>query len=368
MPNLTLDRRHFVAGGAALLAGLSSGPVRAATVASLNVALEAIRTRHRLPGVAALVFRNGRIAAQGVVGRRVATTGDRIRLSDPFVIGSCGKSMTATIVARLVARGVVSFGTTLGAVFPELRSRMQAGYRTVSVAALLAHRSGLPDLLPVPLPVSGNPAADRARALPFILALPPEGMPGQTYRYSNLGYIVVGAVLERLVGVAFERLAARELFQPLSLGSAGFFAPTGPSAPRGHTFMGVPLSPGSLLYPPRAGSPAGLFHLSLPDWARYARVHLGLGPQGYLSSTLLARLQRPSSGPGERYAFGWHVTSTEAGIRLSHNGSDGYWAARILLIPSRDYGILMATNILSTGADSAGDELQTLLLRRFPPA
>jgi CubicO group peptidase (beta-lactamase class C family) len=244
---------------------------------------------------------------------------------------------------------------------------MRQDYRAVSVADLLAHRGGIADV-PLPLvPPGGDPAERRASALPLILALPPQGTPGQTYRYSNLGYIVVGAVVDRVADISFERLAARELLQPLGLSSAGFFAPSGSQAPRGHTAIGVPLPPGSPLYAPWAASPAGLFHLSLPDWAKYARLHLGLGPAGYLPPALLARLHRPFAGPGERYALGWHVASTSAGPVLRHDGSDGYWSARIVLIPSLDYAVLMAANILSPGATRAADELEALLLRRFPP-
>ncbi|HEX6011949.1 MAG TPA: serine hydrolase domain-containing protein [Geminicoccaceae bacterium] len=142
---------------------------------------------------------------------------------------------------------------------------MQPAYRDVSVAALLAHRGGIPAMPPVPLPLAGDPASERAQALPVTLALPPQGIPGQTFLYSNLGYALVGAMLDRLTGTAFESLAAVELFQPLGLASAGFLAPAAPEAPCGH----------------------------LPDWAGYAAVHLGLGPEGYLPPEIPAPSRRP---------------------------------------------------------------------------
>jgi CubicO group peptidase (beta-lactamase class C family) len=363
-----LARRRFLAGGAAALV-LPALPAAAAP-ASLDAVLADLRVRYRLPGIAALVLQDGRVAAQGVAGRRSATGTAMIRIGDPFVIGSCGKSMTATVVARLVERGTASFDTTLAAIFPELRTTMRPAYRTVTLAALLAHRGGLPANPPLgfPLPGGGTPREARARAVPLLLQLPPAVAPGTAYLYSNLGYTLVGAALERLTGQAFEALMARELFRPLGLASAGFLAPAGAGAPRGHDPSGRPLPPDSPLYPPRAGSPAGLYHLSLPDWARYARLHLGLGPAGYLRPATLARLHRPWRGPGERYALGWHVKPEGGRTSLWHQGSDGFWSARATLIPSAGYAILMATNILSPGADQASDALRGLLLRRFPPA
>jgi D-alanyl-D-alanine carboxypeptidase len=365
-----LGRRAFLAtGGAALLLGRASRPATA-EAAPLAADLEALRLRHGLPGVAALVLREGAVAAQGAAGVRSVTGREPILFSDPFVIGSCGKSMTATVVARLVARGALRFETTLQEAFPELVPRMQPAYRGVSVAALLAHRGAIPAVLPIPLPLAGDPAAERARALPVVLALPPQGIPGQTYLYSNLGYAVVGAMLDRLTGTPFESLAAAELFQPLGLSSAGFLAPTVPEAPRGHTAFGLPLPPDSPLYPPAAASPAGLYHVALLDWANYAAVHLGLGPEGYLPPEVLARLHAPWDPlAADGYALGWHVGPGPLGATtLRHDGSDGYWSARIVLTPALGHGILIASNILGPNSGLAADELEALLLARFPPA
>jgi len=366
MTRVLLGRRAFVAGsGAAVLMG---GRVATAEPASLAADLESLRLRYALPGTAALVLRGGNVVAQGAAGVRSSTGQDPVQLFDRFVLGSCGKSMTATLVARLVARGALSFETTLAAVFPELAAQMQPAYRGVTVAVLLAHRGGVPAVPPIPLPLEGDPVTQRARAVPMILTLPPQGVPGQTYLYSNLGYVLVGAVLDRVTGVAFEYLAAAELFQPLGLATAGFLAPTGSEAPRGHTPFWLPLPADSPLYPPAGASPAGLYHMSLPDWAKYAAVHLGIGPEGYLAPELLARLHAPwSLLAGDDYAMGWHTGPSAFGTALHHDGSDGYWSARIVLLPTFGYAILMASNIFSPNAELAANELQALLLGRFPP-
>ena len=116
-------------------------------------------------------------------------------------------------------------------------------------------------------------------------------------------------------------------------------------------------------------APAGLMRMSLPDWARYALVHLGLGPADYLAPGLLGYLQQPwVPDLGELYALGWHVDPGNWGTELRHNGSDGYWSARIRLIPSLGYGVLMASNMLGVNVEPAGEELEAELMRSFPPA
>jgi CubicO group peptidase (beta-lactamase class C family) len=365
-PSVLSRRALLAAGGASILSGIDLPAARADAVA-IDTELASLRNRYGPPGIAAMVLRGGAVVAQGAAGVRSATGAVPVRLDDRFVIGSCGKSMTATITARLAARGAIWFETTLEQVFPELAPEMQPAYRTATLARLLAHRSAIPQSPPIPLPLSGEPAVERAGALPVLLALPPQGLPGQTFLYSNLGYIAAGAMLERVAGVPFEALAAAELFQPLGLGSAGFGAPTG-DAPQGHTAFWLPLPSNSGLYPPQGAAPASLFHLSLPEWALYAALHLGLGPADYLPPALIGYLHQPwTLNLGESYALGWYVEAGTWGPELRHNGRDGYWSARIRLIPSLGYGVLMATNMLGLNVEPAAEELETTLMRRFPP-
>ena len=366
-PRSSISRRSLLAAGAAGCVLAHRLPAALAEPLPIDATIAGVRNRYGLPGVAALVLRGGTIVAQGVAGVRSVTDSEPVTLADRFVIGSCGKSMTATIAARLVARGVVTFETTLAEAFPELAWSMQPAYQGATLAMLLTHRSGIPQVPPVPLPLPGDPAAERARALPVLLTLPPQGLPGQTYLYSNLGYIVAGALLERRAGVPFEALAAAELFQPLGLATAGFGAPAD-DAPKGHTAFWLPLPADSELYPTAGAAPAGLYHLALPEWARYATLHMGLVPD-YLPPELMARLHQPwAPDLGELYAPGWHVAFGTWGQELRHNGSDGYWSARIRLVPALGYGVLMATNMLGLNVEPAAEELEAELMRQFPPA
>ena len=363
--SLPVARRAFLASGAMLAVTGTLARRAWAEPTPIDAELDAIRLRYGLPGVAAIVMRGGPVVAQGVAGMRSVTGSVPIGIDDPFVIGSCGKSMTATIAARLVARGAAWFEVTLAQVYPELAAAMQPAYHGATLETLLAHRAGIPQAPPIPLPIPGDPMAERSRALPVILALPPQGLPGQTFLYSNLGYIVAGAMLERLTGLPFETLAATELFQPLGLLGAGFGPPQG-DAPQGHTAFWLPLPADSDLYPPAGASPAGLFRMSLPEWASYATVHLGLRPD-FIAPDLLARLHRPRYPDlGELYALGWHVALGNWGTELRHNGSDGYWSARIRLVPALGYGVLMATNMLGLNVEPAAEELETTLMARFP--
>ena len=178
MPNSSFPRRGFM-GRQFCLAGRVGPPgTGGAALPSpvwLDADLERLRLRYRLPGAAALVLRAGQTAARGVAGRRSTTATDRIHLQDPFLIGSCGKSMTATVVAaRLVQQGRLSFDNTLEDLFPELRLLMRQDYRTVSVGEPTCWRTAAGSWMSRCRRLAAVQAERRALALLLILALPPK--------------------------------------------------------------------------------------------------------------------------------------------------------------------------------------------------
>jgi CubicO group peptidase (beta-lactamase class C family) len=193
-------------------------------------------------GMAAAVLRGERIIAQGVAGVRKRGTAERIMFDDRFHLGSCTKAMTATLVAMLVEEGKLNWTTTLGELFADTVKPMHPAWEKVTLRHVLAHRAGLrfePDGLAQVFNELVRP--NRARAVwgRFVGTLPqqrleiarqalsrPPGIPPDTkYWYSNVGYILAGAVLEQLTDQAWEELMRERLFQPLGITTGGFGAP-----------------------------------------------------------------------------------------------------------------------------------------------
>ena len=94
-------------------------------------------------GMGAAVLRGERIIAQGVAGVRKRGSAERITLDDRFHLGSCGKAMTATLVAMLVEEGKLNWTTTLGELFADTVKPMHPAWEKVTMRQVLAHRSGL---------------------------------------------------------------------------------------------------------------------------------------------------------------------------------------------------------------------------------
>jgi CubicO group peptidase (beta-lactamase class C family) len=191
--------------------------------------------------------------------------------------------------------------------------------------------------------------------------------------YSNQGYAVAGAMLERVSGKSWETLTRERLFEPLGMKSAGFGAPGDAKKldqPWGHALVEgrvQPVSPGPLADNPAAIGPAGTVHCSIGDIARYAGWHARslrttariLGPASFT--------QLHTAPAGSDYAMGWVVTQRAwaGGTTLTHNGSNTMWYTVMWLAPGKDLAFVAATNIAGKNAERGCDEAVAALVQQY---
>jgi CubicO group peptidase (beta-lactamase class C family) len=307
--------------------------------------IESERARLKLPGLAIHVFRGDRTLAVGAAGVRKHGSAAPLRITDRFHIGSCTKAMTATIAGLLVEQGKLRWNSTLAEVLPDLSARMHPAYRTVTLEMLFAHRSGAPANTRVKQ--AGSLMAQRIEYALDIVSRPPQHGPGSTYLYSNAGYIVAGAMIERASGRQWEDLMRELLFKPLGMTSCGFGVMASneageADAPWGHQRDGAGFIPHNIDNPPYLG-PAGTVHCALQDYARFARAHMRRAQ--VLKRETFDYIQ--TSPRGQEYALGWLVVHREwaGGHALTHAGSNTVNRFVAWLAPRRDFGVLAATNL-----------------------
>ena len=342
-----------------------------AAVLDLGPVLEPIRAQHELPALAGAVVHGGRVVALGAVGVRAAGEQAAVTVNDRFHIGSCTKAMTATLAGVMVEAGELSWEQTLAETFPELAEELDEDWRGVTLVELTTHRSGARRDPSDLRKLEGTVSEQRLLVLRELASEPAQHAPGPEHRYSNAGYIMAGAMLERAGGAAWEELMRTRLFEPLGMTSAGFGAPDVlADQPCGHYLNGEPI-PG-WDNPPVYG-PAGTVHCSLADWGRFVAAHLDAGR----SAGALLRpetFERLHTAPAGSYAYGWGVgTRGWAGLEgegpvLSHAGSNTRWYAVVWMAPERDFAVLAATNRAgspgSQGCDAAAGALIRFHLER----
>jgi len=336
-------------------------------------ALEVIRKHHDLPALAVVVVKGGQICDRVAVGVRKLGDSTPVTTNDLFHIGSCTKSMTATLAALLIEEGKLRWDTTIAEVFPELKDRMDPQYRAVTVEQLLTHRGGVPGAPPAGAwnqawKQKDTATRQRREFIEAVLSQPPEAAPGTKMIYSNQGYAIIGAMLEKLTGTAWETLIAQRLFKPLHMDTAGFGPPGTAGAldqPWGHTRNLLATMPTQTDNPP-AIAPAGRVHCSLDDLARYTIFHMQPGqPGSLLKPGTLKKLHTPPEG-GD-YACGWIVVQRgwAGGNALMHNGSNTMWYVVMWLAPERNFSVVAATNIGGSGATQGCDEAASCMIKKW---
>jgi CubicO group peptidase (beta-lactamase class C family) len=318
-----------------------------------------------VPAMAVMVQRDGKLEAQVAAGLRATGHPQPVTLKDEWHLGSCTKAMTATLVARLVEQGYLSFDDTVARIFPGVAARMHRDLHGVTVMQLLTHTSGL-EPLTSPQELSSfmraiksaqGVRAQRAAVAVHYLAKAPASAAGE-FVYSNLGYVIVGAIVEERTGRTWEDLILGEVWKPLGIRDAGF-GPPGHSGrfdqPQGHEWRNdvlTALDPGDTDSdnPPVIG-PAGTVHMRLADWMRFAQDQLD-GEHGKGKLLTAESYRRLHSAVGRNYAMGWGTLRAADGSLdvLTHAGSNGYWLADVRIFPKRNLIFLTAMN---AGGDRA---------------
>lgn len=320
-----------------LLRGEAGLAAPAANVRPLDATrLRAIRTEAGSPALVGGVDKRGASPRIWVDGERAARTGIAATAQDCWHVGSITKSMTATLVARLVEARLVSWDDTVGATLGAHTPALQEAYRGVTFRHLLSHRSGLPGNLSTPellqfARVNPDPRTERQAYAQKALALAPKGPAGATFEYANNGYVVAGAMIEARLGAPWETLIRTHVFQPLGMTSAGFGAPGAAGKldqPLGHSAI---LGSGArsahrlgeaVTDNPAVLGPAGTVHASAADMLRYLNAHRDR--TAFLTPASWTTLHTPPFG-GD-YAMGW--MRRENG--LFHNGSNTLWYAEAM--------------------------------------
>lgn len=333
---------------------------------TIDALLAGVLEGTQVPSLAAAVIVDGKLHAAGTVGVRKRGDDTPVTVDDKYHIGSCTKAMTATLAGILVERGLVSWDSSIKSVFPEMV--VHPGYETVTLKQLLTHTGGFPanphDALWEAIWEAEEPPREQRvnLVLPGLLSQAPDHDASE-FLYSNAGYTVAGAMLERVTDTPFETLLVQEYLQLLGMTSAGFGAPATQGEvdqPYGHD--PEPVDPEPYGDNPPATAPAGTVHMSILDFAKHAIFHL-TGEPKLLSREMLELLHTPLK---DDYAMGWSVGERKwaGGVGINHAGSNTTFHALVGVAPLKNKALVCASNLgTEEGANACIGLFQTLTKR-----
>lgn len=284
-------------------------------------------------GGAIATARNGELVSCQGRGRANIESGVDAGCDTVFDIGSITKSFTAAAILKLETTGALRvtdpIGTYLGPV--------PAGKRDITVHHLLTHTSGLPEGLGDDYdPVGRDDMLARA------LAAPLDAAPGETFGYSNVGYSLLAAIVEKASGTSYSEFLTRNLFTPAGMTRTGYR----PADPRrddmaveydadGHahgTPLDHPWAPDGPYWNLRGNG--GLLSTAR-DMFRWYRA---LDGESILPATAKAKMFTPHvpEGPDtpQSYGYGWSVLPSASGPIATHDGGNDWSYARFLIRPA----------------------------------
>jgi CubicO group peptidase (beta-lactamase class C family) len=344
-----------------------------AVAGDLNADLSAALKSTKAPAVGVLVMRDGKVTSVAVEGLRRNDQPGRVQPDDLWRLGSVVKPMTATLIARLVDKGVLDWKTPLAKMLPDLAATMRPEYRAVTLVQLLSHQSGLPhDLSDMKFleSLARDKRPEPAQRMDMIaraLRDKPVAPPGTKFSYSNTGFVIAAVIAERATGVSYEDLMRREVFAPLGITRESITDPQGPGT-RGHK-DGKPVLDTADVFP-LVYAPAGDWYLSLGDWAKFCLDQMaGVHGRGRLLKTATYRfMQTPQIVDGDdKVGLDWGIDDTAMGYVgpfLEHTGTDQTWYAELLLIPAKESGVLAVSN---AGEGMGGKKASGLALKAALP-
>jgi CubicO group peptidase (beta-lactamase class C family) len=256
-----------------------------------------------------------------------------------FNIASAGKMFTAVGIGRLVDRGMVAFDAPISRYLRNLKPDVGA----ITVAELLNHTSGLGNYFDLRNSAAIARAATAADLLPLALAEPLAFPPGSKRAYSNSGFVVLGAIIEKVTGESYTDFTQKEILVPLNLRHTAFDSKDG-AVPMSRMFpQGMLESAHAVPAVFLRSSPAGGLYSTVEDLAVFLTA---LNDGRLVTRTTLSELLEPRPDPGggdTLYGYGFNVR-LEAPRRVGHGGGAPGINAEIFVYPESGRQIIALSN------------------------
>ena len=332
-----------------------------------SIAESALKGRS-IPGLSVAVMRGAQmVIAKGYgfadVERKIPAAPETI-----YQLGSISKQFTAAAIMRLVERGKVRLDDPLTKYLPDYPTQ---GH-TVLVRHLLHQTSGIKEFFTVrgfDELESGSPERyPRSDLINLFKKEPFQFAPGERWAYSNSNYTLLGVIIEKASGMAYEQYLQEALFQPLGL-SATHSCGTRPAS--GRFAKGYVLKDGSIgAAPPvnmnTAIGDGGLCSsvLDLVKWERALVMGRAVSKSSYkrmIASEMVRRGYRPD------YGFALSLISLDGRRRLGHNGEITGFTGALAYYPEDDLTVAVLANRSQVWPEAIEKAIARATLGMAPP-
>jgi uncharacterized protein YbbC (DUF1343 family) len=321
-------------------------------IPGIRFVVESAIRRAELPGAVVAVGDQRGLRYLEAFGER--TTGEAMTRDTRFDLASLTKPLTAASIMLLAERGVIDLRAPAATYLRELQ---RPDKRSITLEQLLLHTSGLPKVNPLSACEHGRAHVRAAIARERLLSAP-----GTHFEYSDLGFILLGEVVETVTSLSLDAFMSSQLFAPLAMRDTAYRpAPDeamrcAPTELRDDVLIrGVVDDPRAFRLDGVAGH-AGVF-TSAQDLSRFARMLLNHGQLDsvrILAPETVAAFSAPHTLPNAVRALGFDVQSSYAlgrGRTMSPRafGHGGYTGTSLWIDPAHDLFVILLSNRVHVG-------------------
>lgn len=300
---------------------------------------------------AVLVAKNGLPIFSKAYGLASKSANSPNNVETKFNIGSMNKMFTAIAVAQLAERGKLSFDDTISKHLPDYPNQAIAG--KVTIHQLLTHTSGMGNYQNEKYFAQLDKMKTVADFLPLFVDEPLAFEPGAKWQYSNSGYVVLGAIIEKVSGQNYFDYVKEQIFKPAGMGKTDSYERDAnvPNLAIGYTRMdssgqSAPTTPRreNTFSRPRKGSPAGGGYSTVGDLLKFV---VALQNHKLLNKKLTEIVTTGTievGGPVGKYAYGFSDKIFNGKHIVGHNGGSPGIGANLDMFPELGYTAIVLTN------------------------
>jgi len=288
--------------------------------------------KHNLKGISLSIVDGNEISYSKGYGK--TAKGKSMTQDTKMFIGSVSKSFTALAIAKLVDEGKLSFEDPVQTHIKWFRTADEEASKKITINTLLRHTSGLSEAgYSVYLP-NNTSLEEAVRSLKS--AKLTAGV-GEKHQYFNMGYTILGYIIEVVSGQKYCDYIDEKILQPLGMKNSSANPEKFADFPEGNTrLFGFNFPMRQPI--PKYGIPAGYIISTADDMAKYALAMKDIN-KSIVSPEIMKQMFKP--GPGS-YGYGWGIY--DSGTKISHGGANETFHTSINIYPFKNKAFVLLIN------------------------
>lgn len=313
-----------------------------ATAAKVDEFIRAEMQKQKIPGVSLAVVKDGQIVYVKGYGFANIEHQVPVKPETVFQSGSVGKQFTAAGVMMLVEDGKINLEDKIGKYFADAPD----AWKDITVRHLLTHTSGMTDY-----PKNFDFRRDYTEDDFYkqIKAAPLAFQAGEKWAYSNLGYVTLGILINKVTGKFYGDFLQERIFKPLKMTTARIIneADIVPNRASGYVLVKGEVKNQEWVSPSLNTTADGALYLTVYDMAKWDAA---LSGEKFLKKTALEQIWTPvklNDGKTHPYGFGWMFGEVNKHRIIEHGGAWQGFKAMISRFPDDKLTVIVFANLIN---------------------